>query len=78
MIHSFSHIILHCVPSQMIRCSSLCYIVGSHCFSTPKVIVERVQRIKGSGAKSQGCDQKVEIVIGLTTELMTCKWETFC
>ena len=38
-VHSFSHIILHCVPSQVTRCSSLCYIAGSHCFSTPNAIV---------------------------------------
>ena len=28
--HSFSHIILHRVPSQEIRCSSLCCTAGSH------------------------------------------------
>ena len=38
-IHSFSHIILHHVPSQVIRCSSLCYTAGSHFLSTPNVIV---------------------------------------
>ena len=38
-IHSFSHIILHHVPSQVTRCSSLCYAAGSHCLSTPNAIV---------------------------------------
>ena len=38
-IHSFSHILLHDVPSQMIRCSSLCYTVGPHCLSTSNAIV---------------------------------------
>ena len=37
--HSFSHIILHHVPSQVIRCSSLCYIAGSYCLSPPNAIV---------------------------------------
>ena len=32
--HSFSHIILHHVPSQVTRYSSLCYTAGSHCLST--------------------------------------------
>ena len=34
--HSFSHIILHHVPSQVTRCSPLCYTARSHCLSTPK------------------------------------------
>ena len=38
-IYSFSHIILHCVSSQVTRYSSLCYIAGSHCLSTPNSIV---------------------------------------
>ena len=38
-IYSFSHVILHPVPSQVIRYSSLCYTVGSHCLSTPNAIV---------------------------------------
>ena len=29
--HSFSHIISHHIPLQMIRYSSLCYIAGSRC-----------------------------------------------
>ena len=37
--HSFSHIILHHVPSQVTRSSSLCSIAGSHCLSTPNAIV---------------------------------------
>ena len=32
-IHSFSHIILHHVPSQVTRYSFQCYTVGSHCLS---------------------------------------------
>ena len=39
-IHSFFfHFILHQVPSQMIRYSSLCYIAGSHYLSIPNAIV---------------------------------------
>jgi len=38
-IHSFSHIILHHVPSQVTRYSSLCFAAGSHCLSTANVIV---------------------------------------
>ena len=38
-IYSFSHIILHRVSSQVTRYSSVCYIVGSHCLSTPNTIV---------------------------------------
>jgi len=38
-IHSFSHIILHHVPSQVARYSSLCYTAGSHCSSTLNEIV---------------------------------------
>ena len=34
-IHSFSHIILHHVPSQMTRYSSLCHTAGSHFSCTP-------------------------------------------
>ena len=37
--HSFSHILLHHLPSQVTRCSSLCYIAGSHCLSTPNAKV---------------------------------------
>ena len=32
--HTFSHIILHHVPSQVTGYSSLCYTAGSHCLST--------------------------------------------
>ena len=38
-IHSFSHIILHLVSSQVIRYSSLCYTARSHCLHTPNEIV---------------------------------------
>jgi len=38
-IHSFSHIIFHHVPSQVIRYSSLCSIAESHCLSIPSAIV---------------------------------------
>ena len=38
-IHSFSHIILHLVPSQVIIYGSLCYTEGSHCLSTPNAMV---------------------------------------
>ena len=34
-IHSFSHIIPHHVPSQVMRYSFLCYTAGSHCLPTP-------------------------------------------
>ena len=34
-LHSFSHIILHHVPSQVTWYSSLCYTAGSHCLSIP-------------------------------------------
>ena len=37
--YSFSHIILHHVPLQVTRYSSLCYTPGSHCLSTPYAIV---------------------------------------
>ena len=36
---SFSHIILHHVPSQVTGHSSLCYTAGSHCLSISKAIV---------------------------------------
>ena len=36
--HSFSHIILHHVPSQVISYSSLCYTVGSHLLIHSKCI----------------------------------------
>ena len=36
---SFSDIIVHHVPSQVTRYSSLCYTAGSHCLSTPNAIV---------------------------------------
>ena len=38
-IHSFFHIILHHVSSQVIIHSSLCCRAGSHCSSTPDAIV---------------------------------------
>ena len=38
-IHSFSCIIFHCVLSQEIGYSSLCYTVGPHCLSILNVIV---------------------------------------
>ena len=38
-IHSFSHIILHCAPSQVTRYSSQCNTAGSHCLSIPNAIV---------------------------------------
>ena len=38
-IHSFSHIFLHHIPSQVIRYSSLCCTAGSHCLRTPNAIV---------------------------------------
>ena len=38
-IHSLSHIILHHVPSQVTRSSSLCYTAGAHCLSIPNAIV---------------------------------------
>ena len=34
----FSHIILHHVPSQVTRYSSLCCTAGSHCLSTPSAV----------------------------------------
>ena len=34
-IHSFSHMFLYHLPSQVTRYSSLCYTAGSHCLSTP-------------------------------------------
>ena len=37
--HSFSHFILHYIPSQVTRYSSLYCIAGSHCLSTPNAIV---------------------------------------
>ena len=37
--YPFSHIILHHVPSQVTRSSSLCYTAGSHCLSTTNAIV---------------------------------------
>ena len=37
--HSFSHIILHYVPSQVTRYSSLYYTAGHHCLPTPNAIV---------------------------------------
>ena len=36
--HSFSHIILHHIPSQT-RYSSLCSTAGAHCLSTPNAVV---------------------------------------
>ena len=38
-IHSFSHIILHHVPSQVIAHSSLYHTAESHCLSTPNAII---------------------------------------
>ena len=38
-IHSFSHVILHHVPSQVIGYNSLCYTAASPCLSTPNVVV---------------------------------------
>ena len=38
-IHSFSHIMLPYVPSQVIRYSSLCHTAGPHCLSISKAIV---------------------------------------
>ena len=35
----FFHIILHHVPSQVIRYNSLCYTAGPCCLSTPNAIV---------------------------------------
>ena len=37
--HSFSHIILHHVPSQVTRYSSLCLTAGCHCLSTPNTSI---------------------------------------
>ena len=37
--HSFSHIILHHVASQVARYISLCYTARSHCLSTPNATV---------------------------------------
>ena len=36
---SHFHTILHHVPSQVTRYSSLCYTAGSHCLSTPNVLL---------------------------------------
>ena len=38
-IHSFSHLILHHVPTQVTGYSSLCYTAGSHCLSIPNATV---------------------------------------
>jgi len=38
-IHSFSHIILHHVSSQVTRYSSLCHTAGYHCLPIPNAIV---------------------------------------
>ena len=37
-IHYFPHIILHPIPSQMIKYSSLHYTIGFHCLSTSNAI----------------------------------------
>ena len=38
-VHSFSHNILHRIPSEVTRYSLLCCTAGSHCLSTPNAIV---------------------------------------
>ena len=43
-IHSFSHIILHYVPSQVIDYSSLCYTAGFHCLFSPNACVSFMMR----------------------------------